>query len=316
MKHSQGRWLVILISAGLLVLSTGCKQYSIDVTINEDGSGARLVELSTSTIGEDDLEMSLDEFLRLFNLDEKHGWKMRREAKEGEQHEKYIFTLDRTAKHISSWQAMSGDFNVRGTLEKGPLEDISFHNEIEVERSDGNTITYRETLAWNKLKESVVDMSAAFFSETLAQEYPFLSKHDLDMIKNFLAGIITIVWYAEEVAEDKITDEICSQAAGDYIAYLIKEKHPDKDLSGLAETIDRIINDEGEEYLDRILQEKLPGVYLAGHTAIALKVTMPGEIIDSNANKVEGNTAIWEFDLMLAPLNHPIEIHVRSKISE
>jgi hypothetical protein len=80
--------------------------------------------------------------------------------------------------------------------------------------------------------------------------------------------------------------------------------------------LDRIMKKEGEEYLDRILKEKLPGVYLAGHTSITFTVTMPGKIVDSNATSVEGNTAVWKYDLMLAPLNHPVELFVRSEISQ
>ena len=303
----------------LLLLSSGCKQYKVEVTVNEDGSGSRIIQLSTTTIGEGDLEVGLDEFRALFGLDEKRGWKMKREVKkteEGGNPDKYIFTLDRSIKGISSWQATSGDLDVRGTLDKGPLEDVSFHNEIEVERGDGNTITYRETLTWNELKEKAVDINATFFAGRLAQEYPFLSKEDQDEIRSFLAGMITVAWYAEEVADEKMKDELYTQAARDYIAYLIKEKYPDKDISGLGETLDRIMKEEGEEYLDRILQEKLPGVYLTGHTSIAFMVTMPGKILDTNAPNVEGNTAIWKYDLMLVAFNHPVELYVKSEMTE
>jgi hypothetical protein len=309
-----------LILAGVviaLLLSSGCKQYKVVVSLNRDGTGTRTIEMRGSTIGEDDFEIELDEFRKLFGLDEKRGWKMKREVKTPtDELEMAIFTLDRKAKHISSWQAMSGDIDVRGTLEKGPLEDIAFYNEIEVERSEGNIITYRETLTWKNLKEKAVDMNAAFFTERLAEVYSFLSKDDRDDIRSFLAGMITVSWYAEEVAEEKMEDELYTQAARDYIAYRIKEKYPDRDMSGLGEVLDRIMKKEGEEYLDRILKEKLPGVYLAGHTSITFTVTMPGKIVDSNATSVEGNTAVWKYDLMLAPLNHPVELFVRSEISQ
>jgi len=317
MKNMIKPLIPIGMMIGLLLISSGCKQYKVEVSLNRDGSGTRTIEMRASTIGEEDFEIELDEFRKLFGLDEKRGWTMKREVKTPtDELETGIFTLERTAKGFSSWRAMSGDLDVRGTLEKGPLEDVSFHNEIEVERGDGNTITYRETLTWNALKEKAVDMNAAFFTERLALEYPFLSKEDKNEIQSFLAGMITVSWYAEEVAEEKMEDELYTQAARDYIAYLIKGKYPDKDMSGLAETLDRIMKEEGEEYLDRILKEKLPGVYLAGHTSITFMITMPGKIVDSNATSVEGNTAVWKYDLMLAPLNHPVELYVKAEIQK
>ena len=120
MKNSLKALLVFGLAAGLL-LSAGCKQYEVEVTMNEDGSCMRMVKLTSPTIGEDNLEISLDKFRALFGLDEKRGWSMQREVKEteeGEETNKYIFTLDSKAKRISSWQAMSGDIDVRGTLER------------------------------------------------------------------------------------------------------------------------------------------------------------------------------------------------------
>lgn len=244
---------------------------------------------------------------------------MKREVKkteEGEKPDKYIFLLDREAKRLSSWQAMSGDIDVRATLEKGPLEDIFFHNEIEVQRTEGNTITYRETLTWNELKEKAVRKTAAFFAGRLAEEYQFLSREDKEEIQNFLAGMITVAWYAEEVAEEKMKDELYTQAASDYIAYLIRGKYPEKDISTLPENVERIMDKEGDENLNKVLMEELPGVYLAGHTSIAFMVTMPGKIVDTNATNVEGNTAIWKYDLMLVSFNHPVVMYVRSELPE
>ena len=43
---------------------------------------------------------------------------------------------------------------------------------------------------------------------------------------------------------------------------------------------------------------------------------MPGKIVDSNATSVEGNTAVWKHDLMLAPLNHPVELYIKSEIGD
>ena len=315
MKISMKSLAAIGIIAGIFFASPGCKEYKVDVVLNGDGTGTRTAEMRASTIGEDDFEIGLDEFRALFGLDEKRGWTMEREVKTTtDEVEMYVFTLGREAKSISAWRAMSGDIDVRGTLDRGPLENISFHNDIEVERSDDSVITYRETLTWHELKERAADLEAAFFAERLALAYPFLSKRDRDDIRSFLAGMITVAWYAEEVADDKMKDELYTQAARDYIAYLIGERHPDRDVSGLGERLDRIMQEEGDEFLDRILKEKLPGVYLAGHISITFTVTMPGKILDSNATSVEGNTALWKYDLMLAPLNHPVELYIKSEI--
>ena len=318
MKNSLKALLVFGLVAGLL-LSAGCKQYNVEVTMNGDGTGTRTVKLTAATIGENDLDVSLEQLRALFGLEEDRGWKMQREVKktdEGEETDKYIFTLDSKAKRISSWQAMSGDIDARGTLDKGPLEDVSFHNEIEVERIDGNIITYRETLTWSNLKENVNDMTVAVFRKDMAHAFPFLSQQELDKIEYFTAGIIAIAWYAEEVDEDKITDEMYETSAADYIEHIIRKNHPDEDLSGILSVIKRTFDDEGEAQLDNFLKEKLPGAYLAGHTSIAFTITMPGEIIETNATHVEGNTAVWKYDMMLVSFNHPVELFVKAKVEK
>ena len=107
-----------------------------------------------------------------------------------------------------------------------------------------------------------------------------------------------------------------NQTACDYITYMLEERYPKRNWSGLPEKLKHILEVEGEDYLDTTLKEKLPGVYLAGHTSITFTITMPGKIVDSNATSVEGNTAIWKYDMMLASFNHPVELHVTSEISE
>ncbi len=318
MKNSLKALLALVLTVNLL-LSAGCKQYKIEVTMNEDGSGMRTVQLSTPTIGEDNLEIGLDEFRSLFGLSEKRGWSMQRvlkETEEGEERDKYIFTLDSKAKRISSWQAMSGDIEIRGTLEKGPLADVSFYNEIEVERIDGGILTYRETLTWNRLKESVIDMTIALFRNNMAQEYPFLSQQELDMLAYFTAGIVSIAWYGEEVAEDQISDEMYETSAAVYIEHIIRKNHPDEDLSNILSVVKRTFDDEYETQFDNFLKEKLPGAYLAGHTAISFMVTMPGEIVETNAQHVEGNTAIWKHDVTMVAFNHPVELFVKAKLTK
>ena len=304
------------IIIGLLVIS-GCKQYKVRMTLNEDGSGTRSIELRASTIGENDFEIEMKDLRALFGLSENRGWKLKREIKPAtDEGEVYIFELDKEAKHISSWQAMSGDIDVRGTLEEGPLEDVRFHNDIEVKRSDGNTIIYRETLKWYNLKEKSIDMNAAFFARRLAEEYPFMSETDRRNIQYFLAGMITVAWYAEEVANEYMPDDLYIQSATDYISHILRERHPDEDLGDIGGTIEQILDKEGDDYLDRMLKEALPGVYLAGHTSLTFTITMPGTIVETNATSVEGNTATWKYDLMLAPFNHLVELYVEAEIEE
>lgn len=313
------RTLLALGFSILLLLAAGCKQYKIEVTMNEDGSGTRKVKLTIPTSVEDNLEMGIEEFRLLFGLDEGEGWKMAREVKkteEGKEEEKYIFTLDTRAKRISSWRAMSGDLDVRGTLAEGPLADVGFHNEIEVERVEGNMITYRETLTWNMLKESLVDISAAFLTKRLKEEYPFIEEKDLPGMHNLLAGIITMAWYAEELEDDRLTDEMALTAAGDYIRFMIEKNYPGKDLSGLPEVLNRIFDEEGEKFFDKAFRDNLPGAYQAGQTAIAFMVTMPGEIVETNATHVEDNTAVWKYDIMLVAFNHPVELFVKARVTK
>jgi len=80
MKNMIKPLIPIGMMIGLLLISSGCKQYKVEVSLNRDGSGTRTIEMRASTIGEEDFEIELDEFRKLFGLDEKRGWTMKREA--------------------------------------------------------------------------------------------------------------------------------------------------------------------------------------------------------------------------------------------
>jgi hypothetical protein len=315
----EKRYMEIVIALCLLVAVSACKQYKTEVVLKEDGSGTRTLELSSRTLSEGDIEIALDDFRRLFSLEEKSGWLMKREVtqtKDGEKLDMYIFTLDREAADITSWRAMSGDLSVKGTLEKGPCEDIALRNEINVAVTEGKIYTYRETLVWNMLKEKIVDFQSNFFKESIATEYPFLSKGELEALKSFFAGVLVVAWYAEENAEGNISDEIYTSAVSDYAEWVIRSGHRGKEIGGIREFVERALDKEGEEALNEFIMEKLPGVYLAGHTSMTFRITMPGEITETNAHKVEGRTAIWEYDLMLAPFNHAVKLFAKSELQD
>jgi hypothetical protein len=312
----QQRHMAIAAMMSILATSSGCKQYKAEVVLNEDGSGRRTLELVSANISEGDLEIGLDEFRRLFALEKKRGWTMRQEIQqtnEGEEPGTYVFTLDRKAEDVASWRAMSGDISVSATPEKGPYENIALRNEIEVTVTDDNVYTYRETLSWNRLKENIVAFQSNFFRESIAATYPFLSKGELDALQSFFAGVLVVAWYAEEVADNKMNDEMYTSAVSDYAEWTIRSGHPGEDLGGIREVIERTIDERGEKMLDAYIIEKLPGVYLAGHTSMAFRITMPGEITETNAHRVEGQTAIWEYDLMVAPFNRPVKLFVQSE---
>ena len=133
---------------------------------------------------------------------------------------------------------------------------------------------------------------------------------------NLLAGIITMAWYAEELEDDRLTDEMALNAAGDYIRFMIEKNYPGKDLSGLPEVLNRIFDEEGEKFFDKAFRDNLPGAYQAGQTAIAFMVTMPGEIVETNATHVEDNTAVWKYDIMLVAFNHPVELLVKARVTK
>ncbi len=207
---------------------------------------------------------------------------------------------------------------LRGTLEPGPHEDVAFTSALEVEAGAGTnlrTYTYRERFGWTGLREILVARQAEGFCNRLHASHPSLTDEDRLELTGLLAGaMLATIELEASSAEPEGVAEALGHAVEAHAEDIIRRHDPDADCTDVAQIAKDAITGADKD-LEAFLHEKLPGAYLAGATSIELRVLMPGRIVDSNADRVEGRTACWSLDTWDA-LVRPIEPFVRSELSE
>lgn len=311
-------WFCIGICIPAL-LSAGCKEYDVRVKIMPDGGGSRYVELTTASVTSSNEESAYEEFTELFSLYEKDGWTVNKRKVEGngeEGHRGYIYTLERHAKDLDDWREMSGDINIRAALPGGTYHKVKFQNTIGVEIAHGahaKSITYHETLGWDSLKEELIDFFATWYQDSISATYPELGSVELAELRGLFAGHLAMGLAAVEETGDfdgeSVARDMVSMATG-----IIRRARPDaatEDVYGITEAV---LNDSTNKF-ERFAAREMPGFELAFFTGINLSVTMPGRIVESNADEVQERTAIWNLDIMQT-INRPIELFVRAEVAE
>ncbi len=72
--------------------------------------------------------------------------------------------------------------------------------------------------------------------------------------------------------------------------------------------------DDTEDALDAFLAEQFPGAHETGFSDITIRLTLPGPIVESNADEVEVSTAQWTVNIWDA-LARPLEIRARAVLT-
>ena len=306
------RWVAAGGAATMALWLAGCWQYEIEVTIAPDGSGSRALRLQADS---EDLEQEagdLTEFIGLYCLGTDAGWVM-------ERGQEYVeFTRRSQPASLGDWRFVSGDVRILGTLEPGSGNDVAFINAVSVDIGAGTnlrTYTYRERFAWTGLREIIIARQAEGFFNRLRGSHPSLSDEDRPELTGLLAGAVlaTVELKASSIEREGVAEAL-GQAVEAHAEDIIRRRDPDAVCTDLAQIVHDAITGADKD-LEAFLHEKLPGAYLAGATSIELRVTMPGRIVESNADRVEGKTAFWSMDAWDA-LVRPVELSVRAELSE
>ena len=309
MNRATKRSAWVLIGAlCCLSLIGGCRHYVVEVTLNPDGSGSRHLKLSGDPVLDSDL--TLDEFRKLLHLEEAKGWQVRRQT--DSDGEKITFEGTGQIKNLASWHEQSGDIRIDASL-SGPHADVGCQNSVVVEMVEGPSggqYTYKETFAWTGLKEFIVAFVSEQFSSAMAETYPFLTSEEISELRGLMAGHLALYRFDIPEDEEKDQEERVIRSVAFYAGKLVARDHPDADLLGIQGIAQTVVEDS-DGALDDYVGENLPGVELAVFTDVTLKVEMPGAIVDTNAEEIEGRTAVWKIDLLDA-VEGPIELYARS----
>jgi len=320
------------IRAALLILPMvslgGCIDYTIDTTLQEDGSGLRDVRIEVTDAEDlEDLELTTQDLMNLMFVSEGQGWAHATEVQEGGD-TSHIFRRESRVTDLNSWSDLNDDIHIAGALPSRSastvgyvtLGDVNFRNRVLVgtsRQSDGSaSFSYRETFSWENAVDALLEIIVEEFDRTLQDSYPDLGDQELGEILGFARARL---WVAVEEGvldasgdeEDRLWERAIDRTA-DQTIEIVRKRYPTASKetlkgeleSGLGIFSDNFPGDTEGELEDRIL-ETLPGLGLAINSAISFRLTMPGRVTNTNAHEQDGNTLEWEFaptDALTAPI--------------
>lgn len=310
----------VLLLVAMAALS-GCMEYTLDTTLNPDGSGVR--EELMEAVEQEELDISSGEFRSIMHVGEDRGWSHEVEVDQsGDTH--HLFRRVIPVTNLASWSGLNDEVRIDGapasrTDSVGYVSfgDIRFRNRVDVRRaadSDGNTtFTYRERFRWEKAADALVEFFMTDLEERLTQRYPDLPPQDRGEIVGFArAHFWTAVdqgLFGDGAEEDRLLARIVDRTAEKGIE-IVRVRYPREDVGDFRDVLTPSLM-ENDEALITFLEEELKGLAVALNSEIVFRLSMPGRVTDSNAHKREGTTLVWEFGPMDA-VHTPVEIYAES----
>jgi hypothetical protein len=311
---------VRLAATGLCLLLAGCVETKVQVKVEPDGSGRRHVEIAMDLDSLRELELTVDGFQQLMDLSETDGWSARKETRlsQGSEHDFMVFARTMEIGSLEEWIEQGGDVGIRAQA-TGPgdtgeqahaINDVS----LELGRSgSGRSVTYRETYRIEGMKTLMNQFQSERFAQVVMEAHPELTESDRAELRGLYFGHLALQESLSERDDQnpeqvqKLTDSL-TWATGE----VISRRGGHVDHAELTRIAHDVLVDT-DDALDTHLMNELPGVLIAALFTVKLEVEMPGEIVETNADRSSQNYAAWEFEFWSA-IDEPLQLYVRSEL--
>ena len=312
----------VLLAAVVTGLA-GCMDYTIETTVNADGTGVRRERMELTR--NEDFSLTEREVRALTLSGSEGGW---RPSTRVDQDGDTTWVLERTAdvRRLKDWSEPARRILILGTtpdkaetrLGYVRLGDVVFRSSIQVavaRRSDGTSlVTYRESFLWDQAADALVEFLVQDLDRTLAQEYPRLTAAERASILGFARARI---WVAgdEGLFTGDDEDEAIARAA-DATAMqavkIVRVRYPEAEADALRRIVADLLDDK-DDRVSRLFEETLPGMNLGLNTSVVFRLTLPGTVSTTNASERDGNTLEWKFS-PLDNLTGPVEVFAESVV--
>jgi hypothetical protein len=334
-NNRTSRNLVAALTLQILALS-GCMQYTIETTLNADGSGIRHEELMVEEV-EVDVEseeygfsVTSDDFADLMNVRESDRWSYTITMEDEDTI--HVFRRETRVRDLASWADVSGDVHIAGAISADArsrvghiqLGDVHFRNTVRVQSgavTEGVSFVYREAFYWENLLDVLVEWFVGYVSSTVDAQYPNLTAQERGEITGFVKGGL---WSAIDQGlldsggdeEERLVSAFIDRAAEQSMK-IIRRRYPEGDVESFKNMLRQIYEDEDDK-LGGFIEARLPGVQLSAASEIIYRLNMPGRVTASNAHDRDGNTLVWEFGLAWEgggdAVTAPVEIFAESVV--
>lgn len=290
----------------------GCQHYTVEVTLDAEGGGRRVIELSCDAPGPTP-DAAVSHFREGFALSEAAGWQRVERADEPQ---RLVFKRERALAGPADWAGLSGEIAIPGrpgTASSGVL----FTNTVEVELTGldgGRSLSYRERFEWLGILPAAAGILAELGEAALVADYPALDPLARAELRGLLAGAALRYIALEQEDAGEPAYETFLAALAEQVRRVVARVEPAAAAEAIALRLDGVLRGGGEEG-DARVAERLPGLDLVAATDLSFRLTLPGPIAETNADQVEGNTAIWVFGLSDALLE-PVQLYARARVGD
>jgi hypothetical protein len=323
-RMSTHKRLDVVVAIASLFWLGGCVEYTIETTLNADGSGERQEEMVVDE-GEDvGADVSYSDFAYVMRVSEQYRWSYRIEVRD----EDSVHVLQRRTQleDFTSWNDLSDDVRIAGaaSVDAGTevgrlaLGDVQFRNKVSVETGqvgEYTSFTYRESFYWENLLDILVESYVQFFTRTIDASFPDLAGQQRGELLGLVRGGL---WSAVDQGVLDADDEKEERLASAFVrrmapqaAQIVHESYPEADDEYFEDVFWELWNNE--EPLGEFIEQKLPGVDMAINTEIIFRLNMPGRVTTSNSHDRDGTTLIWKFSPADAA-GAPVEVFAESVV--
>lgn len=307
------------VTFALAATAAGCVDYTIDTTIRADGSGTRVERMEITR--NSDFDLTSGAFEALTGARPSDGWSTRtRVDDDGD-----TVRIVERATAIDAWSgwAPSGTTLLRGAVPERAderlglvrLGDIVYRDSLAVTRTPGEggreVVTYHEWFVWHDAAEAVVEALVEQARRDLRERYPALDDERRGTILGYFRARL---WAAGEAGafSDPDADALIDDAVARTAAHATRVVgEPAREPALLA--LFSAVVDVGSPEAEATFEDLLPGLTLGFNTSLVVRVTLPGTIVDTNADEREGNTLEWRFS-PFDDLAGPIELRARAVV--
>lgn len=283
---------MLILALGTLVLG-GCYEYRVDVTVNEDGTGRRHMEVDSrapaSGSGRHTMPVSGE------------GWRVTM-ATGGDGAAVHRHSKEQAVDLLEGWRN-AGGLIVMGNADS-PSRLVADCRVERIEGADGARLVYRETVHWLHIREDVADHVGRSYARAIRQQFPALPDSVVSELRGVIVAGMVMSWDQMVAAQDdaELSDRVESQ--------FVELARGRVARAGLGrELADAVAESTRDWDSYEGLEESLPGLDVCVQSSLVLTVTMPRPITGGNADTVDGNVATFRVDL-LETLARPVVMEV------
>ena len=315
METKRNKRILALAAVLLVALLGGCNEYRIAVDVDENGGGTRTLELVMKEVEGEQVTIDADRMPGIYMIGDEDAVE-RRTGEDGS--DELVYRATRRMSGPADWKGVKMDIRIDGASVEKSDRTVRFTNDVSVETgrsTAGRRVTYRETFAWEGLLDVIAGEIADRYVRRLEERFPGLSGEEKAELRGAMNGVVTMGFKSmgEEDDEAEKLRRFAALVTEQSVA-ILGDRITGSAKSHVFDIAHDVITDP-QEIIAGQIQRRMPGVLVAGYTGILLEVTMPGRIVETNGEIVEGSTVRWE----IQPLDWfsvPREARVTSEIAD